>query len=157
MLRILTVLAVSMLALSACKDSDANVNPDPTPDLTEKDSVVISQERYDKLKYSDTINVLIDKENGAGAIQSSVYDFGAAEHRSVVTFTSEKFTKGAVSVKILGKRTSLFEPALELRAYQFSTTATSITDTITGIIGSVSVASGSGTTCLIKGQIILLP
>jgi hypothetical protein len=116
------------------------------------DSVVISQERN-----SDTINILIVKEDAAGAVQNSVVDRGAENHRSIVTFTSEKYTKGEVRVTIQGKRLSLLDPSPVLRVYSFSPTKTSLTDTLSGVIGAVSIASGAGTTCMMKGQILLLP
>lgn len=147
------VIVFAALYLTSCDDDDSNVNPDPNPDpTTDVDSVVISQERN-----SDTINILIVKENAAGAIQNSVVDRGAENHRSVVTFTSEKFTKGEIRVTIQGKRVSFLDPAPVLRVYNFNPANASVTDTLTGIVGAVSISSGSGTTCLMKGQIVLNP
>ena len=152
-----SIFAVAALLLSACESTDTPVDPEPTPDVVEKDSVVISQERYDRLVYSDTINVTIDKENGAGWAKVSVYDFGAADHRSAVSFSSESFAKGEVKVIVYGKRPTIFDPEPQLGSYTFSTSKSSVTDTITGVVSSVAVVSGSGTTCRMKGQIILLP
>ena len=152
MIKFIALCITGALFLWSCGNDDSNVNPDPTPNATELDSVVISQERN-----SDTINILIVKESAAGAVQNSVVDRGAENHRSIVTFTSEKFTKGEVRITIQGKRLSLLDPAPVLRVYSFSPTKTSLTDTLTGVIGAVSIASGSGTTCLMKGQILLLP
>jgi hypothetical protein len=152
MIKFIALCATGALLLWSCGNDDSNVNLDPTPNVTELDSVVISQERN-----SDTINILIVKENAAGAVQNSVVDRGAENHRSIVTFTSEKFTKGEVRITIQGKRLSPFDPAPVLRVYSFSPTKTSLTDTLSGVIGAVSIASGSGTTCLMKGQILLLP
>ncbi len=143
---------IAAMIMTACDDDVSPVDPDPDPNTTELDSVVISQERN-----SDTINILIIKEDAAGAVQNSVVDRGTENHRSIVTFTSEKFTKGEVRVTVQGKRLSPFDPSPVLRVYSFSPTRTSLSDTLTGVIGAVSVASGAGTTCLMKGQILLLP
>jgi hypothetical protein len=152
MIKFVALCATGALLLWSCGSDDSNVNPDPTPNTTELDSVVISQERN-----SDTINILIVKEDAAGAVQNSVVDRGAENHRSIVTFTSEKYTKGEVRVTIQGKRLSLLDPSPVLRVFSFSPTKTSLTDTLSGVIGAVSIASGAGTTCMMKGQILLLP
>lgn len=152
MIKFIALCTTGALLLWSCGSDDSNVNPNPTPNVIELDSVVISQERN-----SDTINILIVKENAAGAVQNSVVDRGTENHRSIVTLTSEKFTKGEVRITIQGKRLSLLDPAPVLRVYSFSPTKTSLTDTLSGVIGAVSIASGSGTTCIMKGQILLLP
>lgn len=157
MFKPLAAIAATILFITACGGTDSPVNPDPTPDVSEKDSVVISQERYERLIYSDTINVSIVKENGAGSTKVSVYDFGFVDHRSAVSFSSESFTKGEVKVIVYGKRPTLFDPEPQLGSYMFSTSKTSVTDTLTGVISSIAVVSGAGTTCRMKGQIIFLP
>lgn len=158
MLKTFALVTAFTLFLTAC-DTDTPVNPDPTPnpDIKETDSVVISQERYDRLVYSDTVNISIVKENGLGATKFFVHDFRASDHRSVVSFTSQSFGKGAVKVILYGIRPTPFDPEPQLTSYTFSPSKTSVTDTITGVISSVAVVSGSGTTCRMKGQLILLP
>jgi|GEM_PF-608705 len=155
MFKPLAAITAARLLITACGDTETPVTPDPTPYVTEKDSVVIAQERYDKLVYSDTINVSIIKENGAGWAKVSVYDFGAADHRSAVAFTSPSSTTGEVRVILYGKRPTLFDPEPQLASYTFSKSKTSVTDTVTGVISSEAVVSDAGTTCRMSGQIIL--
>lgn len=158
MLRTFALATAFTLFLTAC-DTDTPVDPDPAPnpDVKETDSVVISQERYDRIVYSDTVNISIVKENGLGATKFFVHDFRDSDHRSVVSFTSQSFSKGEVKVILYGARPSTFDPEPQLTSYTFSPSTMSVTDTITGVISSVAVVSGSGTTCRMNGQIILLP
>jgi len=152
-----SIFAVAALLLSACESTDTPVDPEPTPDVVEKDSVVISQERYEKALYSDTVNFSIVKENGLGAAKVAVHDFNTSNHKIAVAFSSESFAKGEVKVIVYGKRPTIFDPEPQLGSYKFSTSKSSVTDTITGVVSSVAVVSVSGTTCRMKGQIILMP
>jgi len=144
------VLVVVSLTVFSCTDSGTSV--DPTPDLPEIDSVVISQPRG-----SDTIDVVVVKQNTAGSTRSSIYDSGDDTHSSVVTFSSKVFTSGEVMVVIYGKQKSPFETPLVVKRYSFTPAKANVTDTITGTIGSIAVVSGSGTTCSMTGKIILKP
>ncbi|MEY2719112.1 MAG: hypothetical protein RLZZ273_478 [Bacteroidota bacterium] len=152
-----TIFAIAALLLSACESTDIPVDPEPTPDVVEKDSVVISQERYDKALYSDTVNFSIVKENGLGAAKAAVHDFNTSNHKIAVAFSSESFTKGEVKVILYGRRPTMFDPEPQIVSYMFSSTKKSVVDTLTGIVSSVAVVSGPGTTCRMKGQLILLP
>lgn len=143
-------LAAIALLLIACAESETPV--DPTPDLPEIDSVVISQARG-----SDSIDIVIVKQNSGGSTRSSVNDRGSEDHTSLVTFTSASFTSGEVAVIIYGKSLSPLDPPSVLKRYSFTPSKTTITETVTGTIGSVGIVSASGTTCTMTGRIVLKP
>lgn len=136
--------------LVSCTDSESQL--DPTPTLPEIDSVVISQGRG-----SDTVNVIVVKQNSGGSTRSSINDRGAEDHVSLVTFSSTSFTSGEVAVIIYGKSLSPLDPPSVLKRCSFTPSRTSITETVTGTIGSIGIVSASGTTCTMTGQVILKP